>query len=469
MPSRARLRSQAETALLRPALCGYTLLTTNTRRDSLRSRGQRFSPHRRRRTSRRCRSASCRDRAQRQRRRFARCDRLSLAHRPRTLAQRRDRRAIRKQSDAGLQAVCRHALRAYRRARSARIESEVECGFSRVVRRTRRHARLIPAPTDARRLRFRIVRGACPHDCPDTCAMLVTVENGRAIEIRGAADHPPTAGALCTKVAHYLERTYSDQRVLHPMRRVGQQGRRPLRAHQLGRGARHDRRELRRDRRIGRRPAGDRALLLCGHDGAPAIRLDGPALLPPARRVAARPDDLRDRGQGRLGRRRSARRSGTDVEQFEHSRLILIWGSNPIVSNLHFWTRAQEAKRRGAKLVAIDPYRSATADKCHEHVALLPGTDAALALGMMHVLIAEDLVDHDYVARYTVGFDALKAARRNFRRSASRRSADSRPSRSSPSRATTARRSRRRSASTTACSATPAAATRCARSHACRR
>jgi anaerobic selenocysteine-containing dehydrogenase len=100
---------------------------------------------------------------------------------------------------------------------------------------------------------------------------------------------------------------------------------------------------------------------------------------------------------------------GTDVEAFEHSRLILIWGSNPIVSNLHFWTRAQEAKRRGAKLVAIDPYRSATAEKCHEHLALLPGTDAALALGMMHVLIRENLVDRDYVERYTLGYDGLAA------------------------------------------------------------
>ncbi len=99
---------------------------------------------------------------------------------------------------------------------------------------------------------------------------------------------------------------------------------------------------------------------------------------------------------------------GTDVERFDESRLILIWGSNPIVSNLHFWTRAQEAKRRGARLIAIDPYRSQTAEKCHQHIALIPGTDAALALGMMHVLIAEDLIDHDYIARYTLGFDALR-------------------------------------------------------------
>ena len=100
---------------------------------------------------------------------------------------------------------------------------------------------------------------------------------------------------------------------------------------------------------------------------------------------------------------------GMDVEHYEDSKLILIWGSNPITSNLHFWTRAQEAKRRGAKLVAIDPYRSATAEKCHEHIALMPGTDAALAYGIMHVLIRDGLVDRDYVERYTVGFDALAA------------------------------------------------------------
>src|SRR5205823_2310103 len=99
---------------------------------------------------------------------------------------------------------------------------------------------------------------------------------------------------------------------------------------------------------------------------------------------------------------------GIDMEEFENARLILIWGSNPIVSNLHLWSRIQEAKRRGAKLIAIDPYRSLTAEKCHQHLALLPGTDAALALGMMHVLIGEDLVDHDYIERYTLGFDGLR-------------------------------------------------------------
>jgi anaerobic selenocysteine-containing dehydrogenase len=105
---------------------------------------------------------------------------------------------------------------------------------------------------------------------------------------------------------------------------------------------------------------------------------------------------------------------GMDLEEYVNSKLILIWGSNPITSNLHFWTRAQEAKRRGAKLIAIDPYRSATAEKCHEHIAPFPGTDAALALGIMHVLIDQDFLDRDYVSRYTIGFDDLAARAREW-------------------------------------------------------
>jgi anaerobic selenocysteine-containing dehydrogenase len=105
---------------------------------------------------------------------------------------------------------------------------------------------------------------------------------------------------------------------------------------------------------------------------------------------------------------------GTDLEQFENAKLILIWGSNPIVSNLHLWSRVQEAKRRGAKLIAIDPYRSQTAEKCHVHLAPLPGSDAALALGVMNVLVAEDLLDHDYIARYTLGFEQLVERLRDY-------------------------------------------------------
>jgi anaerobic selenocysteine-containing dehydrogenase len=253
-----------------------------------------------------------------------------------------------------------------------------------------------------------VVHAACPHDCPDTCAMLVTVEDGKAIEIRGDPAHPPTGGKLCTKVARYLERTYSADRVLHPMRRVGRKGE--------GRFA-----------RIGWDEALDE---IAARFEAIAASSDGPEAIVPysyCGTMGLVQSSSMDRrffhrlGASLLDRTICATAGkagwvsvigasiGMDGEQFENSRLILIWGSNPITSNLHIWTRMQEAKRRGARLVAIDPYRSATAEKCHEHIALLPGTDAALAFGIMHVLINEDLLDHDYIDRYTLGFDGLAA------------------------------------------------------------
>jgi len=258
-----------------------------------------------------------------------------------------------------------------------------------------------------------VVRGACPHDCPDTCAMLITVEDGRAVEVRGAPDHPPTSGTLCTKVARYLERTYSDQRVLHPMRRVGKKGE--------GRFERISWDEAldtiaERFGAIARSPEGPEAIVPYSYAGTMGLLQYGSMDRRFFHRLGA---SLLDRTicatAGKAGWVATIGAAmGTDVEQFENSRLILIWGSNPVTSNLHLWARVQEAKRRGARLIAIDPYRSLTAEKCHEHVALLPGTDAALALGMMQVLFAEDLVDHDYIARYTLGVEALRERAAEF-------------------------------------------------------
>jgi len=243
--------------------------------------------------------------------------------------------------------------------------------------------------------------------------MLVTVENGRAVEVRGAPDHPPTGGTLCTKVARYLERTYSDERVLHPMKRVGRKGE--------GRFARIGWDEAidtiaAKFSAIARSPDGPQAIVPYSYAGTMGILQYGSMDRRFFHRLGA---SLLDRTicatAGKAGWVATIGAAmGTDVLQFENSRLILIWGSNAIVSNLHFWSRAQEAKRRGAKLVAIDPYRSQTAEKCDEHIALIPGTDAALALGMMHVLIGEGLVDRDYIGRHTVGFDALQARAAEF-------------------------------------------------------
>ena len=236
----------------------------------------------------------------------------------------------------------------------------------------------------------------------------MTVENGRAVELRGAPDHPPTGGTLCTKVARYLDRTYSDQRVLHPMQRVGRKGE--------GRFERITWDEAldtiaAKFRAIADSPEGPQAIVPYSYAGTMGL-IQGSSM---DRRFFHRLGaSLLDRTicatAGRAGWVATIGATmGTDMEQFEHSKLILIWGSNPVTSNLHFWNRAQTAKRRGAKLIAIDPYRSVTAEKCHEHIALLPGTDAALALGVMHVLIAEDRVDHAYIAAHTQGFDGLKA------------------------------------------------------------
>lgn len=251
-----------------------------------------------------------------------------------------------------------------------------------------------------------IVRGACPHDCPDTCAMLVTVENGKAIKVEGAKDHPTTDGFLCTKVNRYLERTYSDQRVLYPMRRAGEKG-----------------------KGIFTRISWDEALdTIAARFQAVADQHGPEAILPYSyagtmglvqgssmdrrffHRLGA---SLLDRticaSAGAAGYKATVGLSiGTDMERFDEAKLILIWGSNPITSNVHLWPKIVEAKRRGAKVIAIDPYRSLSAEKCDQHLALMPGTDGALALAMMHVILSESLTDNDYIEKYTLGFDLLK-------------------------------------------------------------
>jgi len=258
-----------------------------------------------------------------------------------------------------------------------------------------------------------IVRGACPHDCPDTCALHVTVANGRAIKVEGDPDHPTTRGVLCTKVARYLERTYSEKRVLHPLRRVGAKGE--------GRFERISWDEAldaiaSRFKEIAASDDGPQAILPYSYAGTMGLLQYGSMDRRFFHKLGA---SLLDRTicatAGKAGYAATIGASiGTDLEQFENARLILIWGSNPVVSNLHLWSRVQEAKRRGAKLIAIDPYRSQTAEKCHEHLALMPGSDAALALGLMHVLVDEDRLDRDYIDRYTLGFDALERRVREY-------------------------------------------------------
>ncbi len=252
---------------------------------------------------------------------------------------------------------------------------------------------------------MRTVRAVCPHDCPDTCAMLVTVHNGVAVRVAGDPDHPPTHGALCTKVSRYTERSYSPDRVLTPLKRVGAKG--EGRFEPVGWDEALDDIAARLKAIAARDP---QAVLPYSYAGTMGlVQGDGMA----ARFFHKLGASLLDRticssaGGAALTATYGAP-VGMHAHFFAESRLILIWGSNSITSNLHFWTYAQQAKRAGAKLVCIDPRKTETADKCHQHIAVLPGTDGALALGLMHELIANAWLDHDYIDRHVEGWPGLR-------------------------------------------------------------
>ena len=250
------------------------------------------------------------------------------------------------------------------------------------------------------------VLGACPHDCPDTCSMVITVENGRAIEVRGNPDHPFTRGGLCVKVNNYTDRVYSPNRVLYPLRRTGPKGSGQF--ERMSWDAALEEISTRYKQIIAE--YGPQAILPYSYLGTEGL-LNGL--------------NVGDAFFNKLGASISERTfcdsgactayimtlgptSGVDPESLVHSRYIIIWASNPISTNLHLWPIIAEAQKRGAKVVVIDPLRSRTAQKADWHIPIRPGTDAALALGMMHVIIAENRVDLDYIENYTVGYEELK-------------------------------------------------------------
>src|SRR3970282_326695 len=251
----------------------------------------------------------------------------------------------------------------------------------------------------------RVVRTACPHDCPDTCAMLVTVENGVATRIQGDPSMPFTEGTLCTKVAHYLERTYAPDRLRYPMKRVGKKG-----SGEFERISWDQALDEIAARLKSLAQEDPQTILPCSYAGTMGMVQYSSMDRRFFHRLGA---SLLDRtlcsSAGKFGLKATLGGSvGMDPERFDEAKLIILWGANPVVSNLHLWSRVQQAKRRGAKVIAIDPYRSLSAEKCTQHIAPHPGTDGALALGMMHVLITEGMLDRDYLASYTLGYEALK-------------------------------------------------------------
>jgi anaerobic selenocysteine-containing dehydrogenase len=287
----------------------------------------------------------------------------------------------------------------------------------------------------------KVVHAACPHDCPDACGVLITVEDGRATRIQGDPAHPVTRGFLCAKVAKYLDRVYSPQRVLYPMRRIAAKG--PARVGTAAAQACPER--TRRGR-----PSG--AKLRSSPDAFTRISWDQ-ALDEIASRFKQIVSDFGSeailpysyggtlgvlgnasmdrRFFHRLGASQLARnicsaageaglksvigiKLGTEPEQFRHSRYIIAWGANIHGNNVHLWPFIEEARLKGAKLVVIDPYRTRTAACADWYLPIHPGTDAALALGMMHVIINENLYDADYVERHTLGFEQLRDKAREF-------------------------------------------------------
>ncbi len=252
----------------------------------------------------------------------------------------------------------------------------------------------------------------CPHDCPDTCVMTVTVEDGRAVDLGGDPEHRFTQGFLCAKVNRYLERVYSPDRILHPLKRVGPKGE--------GRFARITWDEA-LDTIAGRfheiiaahgpqailpySYAGNMGLLSYGSMDRRFFQALGASLL--ARTICS--------SAGAAGLKATVGKSiGFDPEAIVHSRFIVAWGANIVSSNVHLWPFIEEARRRGATLVTVDPYRSRTAEKSDRHLAPLPGTDAALALGMMHVAFRDGLHDQPYLEAHTIGWEELRERARGW-------------------------------------------------------
>ena len=259
-----------------------------------------------------------------------------------------------------------------------------------------------------------VVTGTCPHDCPDTCSFQVSVErsSGRALDIWGHPEHPVTRGALCTKVDRYLERTYHADRLLTPLKRVGAKGE--------GRFE-----PVSWDAAL--TDIGTRLRAIVREHGAEAVlpySYAGTMGLVQGEGMAAR--FFHRLGASQLARTICAeagfegisytlgRGVGNDPEGYAEADAIWIWGSNTLTSNLHLWPFVLEAKERGARVLVIDPIRTRTAKQADAWVGIRPGTDGALALGLMHVLVRDDLVDHDYLARATVGFEQLAERVKQF-------------------------------------------------------
>src|SRR5918995_1797380 len=251
--------------------------------------------------------------------------------------------------------------------------------------------------------------GACPLDCPDGCSWVVTVEDGKATRLRGNRDHPYTAGALCAKVNGYLDHVQADDRLLYPLRRVGAKGEGKFERISWDEATA----EIAQRLHAIKDEFGGEAIwpfqgtgtlgYLQGLEGQAGQRLWNVL-------GASRHDMTICSIAGRVGASYvTGTAAGMDPETFAHSKLILLWGTNTLTSGHHLWKFILAARKNGAHIVAIDPLRTRTAAQADEHLAPLPGTDAALALGLLHVIVAMDAQDDAYLAAQTVGWEAFRS------------------------------------------------------------
>lgn len=256
------------------------------------------------------------------------------------------------------------------------------------------------------------VLGACPHDCPDTCSMLVKVVDGRVTGVQGHPDHPFTRGRLCAKTNHYEERVYNPDRLLYPMRRIGKKG-----EGKFERITWNDALQTIASKwKSIMAESGAEAILpysYLGHEGLlNGLTVGDPFFNKLGATISER--TFCDSGACTGYIMTMGPSPGMDPESFQHSKYIVLWACNMLSTNAHMWPFVQEAQRRGAKIVVIDPLKTKTAQLADWHLPVRPGTDAALALGMIHVIVRDGLVDQDYVSKYTVGYDDLAARAREF-------------------------------------------------------
>ena len=251
-----------------------------------------------------------------------------------------------------------------------------------------------------------IRHSVCALDCPDCCSLLVTVQDGHATRLRGDPDHPVTRGFLCGKVARYLDREYSPDRLLYPLRRTGPKG-----AGQFERISWDDALGEIADRLSGiAAEFGPESILPYSYAGTMGY-LNGCGM---DRRFfhrlgASRLERTICSSAGGAGLMASLGfRYGTEPEQFRHSKLIIAWGANVLGTNVHLWPFIVEARRNGARFYVIDPHQNRTGKAADRWYPIQPGSDAALAMGMMHVIIRESLYDKNYVDDFTEGIDELR-------------------------------------------------------------